>query len=145
MSYDTVATVVSLDVIEVGVITPVEPDLYVAVTSVVAESPKLIVFEPVLPPTLSTIDVTEFASLTPDSINFRNMLPPSPATSNTNALPLLLANVYVYSSETVVPKLGTTISLKPGVGAHPLTVTFPSLLVPLLQVTTWRNTPLGLK
>ena len=66
MSYDTVATDVLLDVIEVGVITPVEPDLYFAVTSVVAESPKLIVFEPALPPTLSTIDITGFASCFPD-------------------------------------------------------------------------------
>ena len=78
MSYDTVATSVLLDVIEVGVITPVEPDLYVAVTSVVAESPKLIVFEPVLPPTLSNIDVTEFASCVPDVTLFDAVLFPSP-------------------------------------------------------------------
>ena len=78
MSYDTVATSVLLDVIEVGVITPVEPDLYVAVTSVVAESPKLIVFEPVLPPTLSTIDITGFASCFPDVTLFDAVLLPSP-------------------------------------------------------------------
>ena len=67
-----------LDVIEVGVIVPDAPDLYVAVTSVVAESPKLIVFEPVLPPTLSNIDVTEFASCFPDVILSDVVLLPSP-------------------------------------------------------------------
>ena len=78
MSYDTVATSVLLDVIEVGVITPVEPDLYVAVTSVVAESPKLIVLLTELPPTLSNIDVTEFASCFPDVILSDVVLLPSP-------------------------------------------------------------------
>ena len=103
MSYDTVATSVLLDVIEVGVITPVEPDLYVAVTSVVAESPKLIVFEPVLPPTLSTIDVTGFASCFPDVTGVHAILPPSPLAVTVKLIFLLVVvNVSVFPNEGIL-------------------------------------------
>ena len=96
------ATVVSLEVTDVGVTVAVEPDLYVAVTVVVTDDPYGIVLLLVLPPTASEMDVTGLVSCLPDDTVLLLDLLPSP-----DAVIVHLIVLEVNSEVSVVPSEAT--------------------------------------